>query len=175
MTRVNIYGSPNVDSSLLACSCPPVIIALLLRAEGAMTGHAPSVLLCGLQMSVQLYLAMKTQQTCQTNKSMVNMVVVLKVVLETPLILEGAETQIAEGFVTFGVVNVVLQTIAVFEDTDTKIAIVLVIWCLLDMALKCCLAGKPDVAGATPVLTWIVGLVARCCGVRDCAVACLVA
>ena len=106
---------------------------------------------------------------------MINMVVVLKVVLETPLILEGAETQIAEGFVTFGVVNVVLQTIAVFEDTDTKIAIVLVIWCLLDMALKCCLVGKLDVAGATPVLTWIVGLVAHCCGVRDCAVACLVA
>lgn len=58
---------------------------------------------------------------------MVNMVVVLEMILQTPLVFESAEAQVAEGVVALGVVDVVLEAIAVFENADAEVAIVLVV------------------------------------------------
>jgi hypothetical protein len=76
-----------------------MFVALFLRAKGAVAGHAPGVLLRRLQMSVQLCLTVETQETCQTGEHVTDVVVVFEVILETPLIFESAEAQVAEGFV----------------------------------------------------------------------------
>jgi hypothetical protein len=58
----------------------------------------------------------------------------------------------------------VLEAIAVLKDTNAEVTVVLVVWSLFDVVLECRLVGKLDVAGTTPVLARIVGLIARGCG-----------
>jgi hypothetical protein len=95
---------------------------------------------------------------------MPDMIVVLKVVLETPLIFESAETKVAEDVMTERVVDMVFETISIFEDARTKVAVVLMVFRLFHVALECNLGVELLVAHATPVLMWVVGLVAsrRC-------------
>jgi hypothetical protein len=82
-------------------------------------------------MPVQLDLTMKAQQTRQTYEPMINMVVVLEVILQAPLVLESAETQVAEDVVALGVVDMIFETVPVLEDANAQIAVVPVVWCLL--------------------------------------------
>jgi hypothetical protein len=78
---------------------------------------APSMLCCRLKVSLQLVLSSKTKQACKAHKLVTNRVVVLKVVLQTPLVVESAEAKVAVYFMAEGVVDVVFKTIAVFEHT----------------------------------------------------------
>ena len=96
---------------------------------------------------------------------MINIVVVLEMILQAPLVLESAKTHVAEDAVTLGVVDMVFETISVLKDANAEIAVVLMAWCLLYVALKSSFVREPDVAGTTPVLMRIVGLVARYCHV----------
>ena len=145
-----------------------MFVTLLLRPEGTLACHAPSVLLRHLQVPIQLRLAVEAEQTSQARKPMVDMVVVLEMVLEAPLVLESAEAQIAEDAVTAGVVDVVLQSVTVLEDADAEVAVVDVVsvGSLLHMALQCDLGRELEVAYAAPVLTRVVWLVSAAGGVR---------
>jgi hypothetical protein len=95
---------------------------------------------------------------------MPDMIVVLKVVLETPLIFESAETKVAEDVMTQRVVDMVFETISIFEDARTKVAVVLMVLRLFHVALECNLGVELLAAHATPVLMRVIGLVAsrRC-------------
>ena len=108
-------------------------------------------------MPVKLHLAVEAEQTGQAREPMIDMVVVLEVVLEAPLVLESAEAQIAEDVVTAGVVDVVLKSVAILEDANAEVAVVGVVpvWSLLHMALQCNLSRKLEVAYAAPVLTGV--------------------
>jgi hypothetical protein len=145
-----------------------VLVALLLRPEGTLARHAPSVLLRPLQVHIQLHLAVEAEQTSQAREPMIDMVVVFEVVLEAPLVLESAEAQIAEDVVTAGVVDVVLEPVAILEDADTEVAVVDVVsvWSLLHMALQCNLSRELEFAYAAPVLTGVEWLVTDYGGAR---------
>ena len=121
----------------ITCSKTPVFVALLLRPEGALACHAPSVLLRYLEVPIQLRLAIEAEQTSQAREPMIDMVVVLEMILEAPLVLESAEAQIAENAVTAGVVDVILKSVAIFEDANAEVAVVDVVsvWSLLHVAL----------------------------------------
>lgn len=142
-------------------------VSLTLRREWLLARHAPSMLLGGLSVPVKLRLTVESKQTGQTHEPVVNRIVVFEVVLQPPLIFEGAETQVTKGLMASRVVDVILEAIAVFEYADAKVAIVLMIWCLLDVVLKRNLIGEPDTAGAAPVLVRIVRLVAGISRSRD--------
>jgi hypothetical protein len=66
---------------------------------------------------------------------MIDRVVILEVILEAPLVFEGAKAQVAKSVMAYRVVDVVLEPIAVLEHADAEIAVVLVVWCLLDVIL----------------------------------------
>ena len=112
-------------------------------------------------MPIKLRLAVEAEQTGQARESMIDMVVVLEMVLETPLVLESAEAQIAEDAVTAGVVDVVLKSVTILEDANAEVAVVGVVpvWSLLHMALQCNLSRELEVAYAAPVLTRVKWLV----------------
>jgi len=88
-------------------------------------------------MPVKLHLAVEAEQTGQAREPMIDMVVVLEMILEAPLVLESAEAQIAENAVTAGVVDVILKSVAIFEDANAEVAVVDVVsvWSLLHVAL----------------------------------------
>jgi hypothetical protein len=54
-------------------------------------------------------------------------VVVLEMILESPLIVEGAQAQVAAYIVSPGILQMVLEAIAIFEHALAQIAVVLVI------------------------------------------------
>jgi hypothetical protein len=145
-----------------------VLVALLLRPEGTLACHAPSVLLRRPQVPIQLHLAIEAEQTSQAREPMIDMVVVLEMVLEAPLVLESAEAQIAEDVVTAGVVDVVLESVAILEDANAEVAVVDVvsIGSLLHMALQCNLSRELEVAYTAPVLTGVEWLVTDNGGAR---------
>jgi hypothetical protein len=95
------------------------------------------VLLRYLEVPIQLRLAIEAEQTSQAREPMIDMVVVLEMILEAPLVLESAEAQIAENAVTAGVVDVILKSVAIFEDANAEVAVVDVVsvWSLLHVAL----------------------------------------
>jgi hypothetical protein len=111
-----------------------------------------------------ILVTLEPQQACQTRELMPDMIVVLKVVLETPLIFESAETKVAEDVMTQRVVDMVFKTVSIFEDARTKVAVVLMVLRLFHVALECNLGVELLVAHTTPVLMRVVGLVAsrRC-------------
>jgi hypothetical protein len=82
------------------------------------------------------------------------------VVPQSPLIVEGAQAQIAEDIVAGGVVDVVLKPVSVFEDASAEVAVVLMVWRLLDVVLERRLVGEAEVADTTPVLELVEVLVA---------------
>lgn len=86
-------------------------------------------------MSIEIYFAVKAEQTRQTHKGVVDMVVVFKMILQTPLVFERTKALVTKGLMAFGVVNVVLQTIAVLEYANAEVTVVIVGRCLFDMVL----------------------------------------
>lgn len=135
-------------------------VALVLVTEGPMAHLTPNVLLSRLKVLVHLLVALETEQTCHTRKLMSDVIVVLKVVFETPLIFECTETKVAEDVMAQRIIHVVFEAIPILENSRTKVAVVLVILRLLDVALQCGLVVELLAAHATPVLMLIVGLVA---------------
>jgi hypothetical protein len=63
-------------------------------------------------------------------------IVVLEMILQAPLVLEGAETEIAVDLVIPRVVNMVLQAVAILEDAFAEIAVILMLGRLLDVVQK---------------------------------------
>lgn len=94
-----------------------MLIALILGPKAALTHATPRVLLGRLQVLLQLARRPKSQETCQADKLVADAVVVLKVVLEAPRVLEGRETKIAVCLVAGRVVDVVLEAVSVLEYT----------------------------------------------------------
>lgn len=78
----------------------------------------------------------EAEQACQACKLMADVVVVLKMILETPLIVERAQAQVAGHLMTPGVLEMVLDAIAVFEDAFAEVAVVFVFRTLLDVVEK---------------------------------------
>jgi hypothetical protein len=60
-------------------------------------------------------------------------VVVFEMVLQAPLVLEGAEAEVAIHLMVPRVVDMVLQSVSIFEHTLAQVTIVLVIERLLDV------------------------------------------
>lgn len=94
---------------------------------------------------------------------MADIVVVLEMVLETPLIVEGAQTQVAKHLMTPGIVEVIIESVAIFEDALAEVAVVLVFWALLDVVEERGLIRELERAYSTPVLVRVWDLV---CAVR---------
>jgi hypothetical protein len=90
-------------------------------------------------------------------------VVVLKVVLQAPLVVERAQAKVARYSVAEGVVDVVLETVSVFEHALAKITVMLVTWQLLDVADERSLAGQLERADTTPILVRVIDLFCRVC------------
>jgi hypothetical protein len=139
----------------LTVGCPPMLVALILIAEAAITWCTPCMLHRGLQMPFKLEVGVEAQQACQAHELMADAVVVLKMILETPLILKGAQTEVTIHLMVPRVVDMVLQAIAVLEDALTEIAVVLVVKRLLDVVEKRYLIQELQRADAAPVLVWI--------------------
>jgi hypothetical protein len=91
---------------------------------------------------------------------MSNTVVVLEVVFETPVIFEGGKTEVAVDLVIPRMVNMVLETIAVHKHAFAEIAVVFVTIALLDMTEQCGLVEELARADTTPILEWIICLLA---------------
>jgi hypothetical protein len=137
-----------------------MFIALILIAETAGAWRTPGVLHRSSQMMLELVPGVKTEQTCQAHEFMTDAVVVLEMILQTPLILEGAETEVAIYLVIPCVVDMVLQSISIFENALAEVAIVLVVQRLLDVIEKRRLVGELQGADAAPVLVRVIRLFA---------------
>jgi len=149
----------------LTIRLPPMLIPLLLIAKPALTSPTPCMLLRHLQVPVHLHPRFESQQTCQTHKLVSDAVIVLEMVLQSPLILEGRKTQVTVHLVVPRVVNMVLQPIPVLEYSLAEVAVVLVLCRLLHMREQRVFARKLDGADAAPVLVRVVHfLVALVCG-----------
>lgn len=78
-------------------------------------------------MLLELDLGAETQQAREASKLMTNGVVILEVILQSPLVIECAQTQIAADLVAPRVLHVVFQAIAILEHALAQITVVLVI------------------------------------------------
>jgi hypothetical protein len=74
------------------------------------------MLLCRLEVSLELRIRTEAEQAGETCELMAYSIVVLKVVLETPLIIECAQAQVAIHVMAERVLQMILETVAVFED-----------------------------------------------------------
>jgi hypothetical protein len=74
------------------------------------------MLLCRLEVSLELCIRTEAEQTGETCKLMAYSVIVLEVVLETPIIIECAQAQVAIHVVAERVLQMILEAVAVFED-----------------------------------------------------------
>lgn len=70
-------------------------------------------------MFLQFSLASKSEKARQAGKLVPDSIVVFEVVLEAPLIIEGAQAQVAEHVVAGSVVDMVLKSVAVLKHTLT--------------------------------------------------------
>jgi hypothetical protein len=91
-----VKGTLKILYTLTDCLLP-MRIALILVTEAALACCAPCVLQSGLEMALHLIAGSEAKQTGETHELMSNTVVVLEVVLETPIILEGRKTEVAVG------------------------------------------------------------------------------
>lgn len=89
-------------------------------------------------------------------------IVVLKVVLEPPLIFERAEAEVAEDVMVPSIVDVIFEAIAILEYALAEVAVIFMVRPLLGMIQQRCLVGKFDRADTAPVLMRVVNLIAAC-------------
>jgi hypothetical protein len=85
-------------------------------------------------------------------------VVIFEMVLQAPLVLEGAEAKVAIHLVIPRVVDMVLQSVSILEHTLAEVAVVLVVERLLDVVEERWLVGELQRADSTPVLMWVIRL-----------------
>lgn len=138
----------------------PVLVSLRLITELPMASVAPDVLGSSKQVLVKLCLSPESQKASKAHEIMAGYdVVVLKVILEAPWVLEGAQANIAGHIVAGCIVNVVFQAVSIDEDALAEVTVVLVLlWRQLDMHKQRILVKKPDVAHAAPMLVRIIRL-----------------
>jgi hypothetical protein len=73
------------------------------------------MLLRRLEVSLELRIHTEAEQAGETCELVADSVIVLEVVLETPLIIESAQAQVAVHVVAERVLQMVLEAVAVFE------------------------------------------------------------
>jgi hypothetical protein len=73
------------------------------------------MLLRRLEVSLELGIRTEAEQAGETCELVADSVIVLEVVLETPLIIESAQAQVAVHVVAERVLQMVLEAVAVFE------------------------------------------------------------
>jgi hypothetical protein len=116
-----------------------------------------------LKVSLEIKSSTETKQAGEAHKLVANSIVVFKVVLQTPLVIESAQAKVAIYFMAQGVVHVIFEAIAVFENALAQITVVLVVWHLLDVAEKSRLAMQLERADTAPVLVRVIDLVCSVC------------
>lgn len=134
----------------------PMGIAFVLIVKAALACSAPRMLRSGLKMSFQLNASLEAEQASETHPLMADTVVILKVVLKSPVILESGEAEVAVNFMIRCIVDMVLESIAVYKDPLAEVAVVFVSDALLDVTEQCSLVGELVRADTTPVLVWII-------------------
>jgi hypothetical protein len=155
-----IEAAARLQAMPMLGSLHPMLISLILVLELAMARITRDMLRRRPQMDFHLLASPKALQARQARELMADGVVVFEVVPQSPLIVEGAQAQIAEDIVAGGVVDVVLKPVSVFEDASAEVAVVLMVWRLLDVVLERRLVGEAEVADTTPVLELVEVLVA---------------
>jgi hypothetical protein len=109
-------------------------------------------------MPLELNTGVEANEACQAHELMPNAVVVFEMVLQAPLVLEGAEAEVAIHLVVPRVVDMVLQSVPIFENALAEVAVVLVVERLFDVLKERWLVWKFQRADTTPVLMWIIRL-----------------